>query len=158
MASDVKSACAAFLLGWIVFCKPTSARLYNNRYSGDQVLRIIPSSPGEIHYLQQLFQNITVDLWQPSSSNLIHEGKEVDVHVGRDKTARLKNLLRRAHVQHELLISDVQREMEKQTGYRSNRKRRSVFRYDYEVYHPLEEVRKEAEISRLVLVCFHDNE
>ncbi|KAG7317646.1 hypothetical protein KOW79_018681 [Hemibagrus wyckioides] len=140
MASEVQSACAAFLLGWIVFSNPASAYLYNNRYVGDQVLRIIPSSPEEIHYLQQLFQNITVDLWQPSSSILIHEGKAVDVHVGRDKTARLKNLLRRAHIQHELLISDVQREMEKQTGYRSNRKRRAVFRYDYEVYHPLEEI------------------
>ncbi|KAK3515540.1 hypothetical protein QTP70_024229 [Hemibagrus guttatus] len=140
MASEVKSLCAAFLLGWIVFSNPASAYLYNNRYVGDQVLRIIPSSPGEIHYLQQLFQNITVDLWQPSSSNLIHEGNAVDVHVGRVKTARLKNLLRRAHIQHELLISDVQREMEKQTGYRSNRKRRAVFQYDYEVYHPLAEI------------------
>ncbi|XP_053468201.1 carboxypeptidase A6 [Ictalurus furcatus] len=144
MASEVKvkRACAALVLGWIVFSNAASAYLYNNRYVGDQVLRIIPSSPGEIHYLKQLFQNITVDLWQPSSSNLIHEGKAVDVHVGRDRTARLKNLLRQAHVQHELLISDVQREMEKQTGYRSNRKRRSVLRYDYEVYHPLEEIQR----------------
>ncbi|MCI4391524.1 hypothetical protein PGIGA_G00135530 [Pangasianodon gigas] len=141
MASGVKSACAAaLLLAWIVLSNPASAYLYSNRYVGDQVLRIIPSSPGEIHYLKQLFQNMTVDLWQPSSSNLIHEGKAVDVHVGRDRTARLKNLLRRAHIQHELLITDVQREMEKQTGYRSNRKRRSVFQYDYEVYHPLEEI------------------
>ncbi|KAF5903570.1 carboxypeptidase A6 [Clarias magur] len=106
----------------------------------DQVLRIIPNSPGEIRYLKQLFKNITVDVWQPSSSNLIHEGKAVDVHVGRDRTAHLKSLLRRAHIQHELLISDIQREMEKQTGYRSNRKRRSASQYDYEVYHPLEEI------------------
>ncbi|KAM9436723.1 carboxypeptidase A6 [Clarias gariepinus] len=140
MASEVKSACAALLLGWIAFISPASAYLYSNRYVGDQVLRIIPSSPGEIRYLKQLFKNITVDLWQPSSSNLILEGKAVDVHVGRNRTARLKSLLGRAHIQHELLISDVQREMEKQTGYRSNRKRRSVSQYDYEVYHPLEEI------------------
>ncbi|TSK98395.1 Carboxypeptidase A6 [Bagarius yarrelli] len=30
--------------------------------------------------------------------------------------------------------------MEKQTGYRSNRQRRSAVQYDYEVYHPLEEI------------------
>ncbi|TSK98396.1 Carboxypeptidase A6 [Bagarius yarrelli] len=101
MALEVTSACAALLLGWIVFSNPASAYLYSNRYIGDQVLRVVPSSPAEIHYLQQLFQNITVDLWQPSSPNLIHEGKAVDVHVRRDRTARLKNLLRRAHIQHE---------------------------------------------------------
>ncbi|XP_046733595.1 carboxypeptidase A6 isoform X2 [Silurus meridionalis] len=140
MASEVKSARSALLLGLLVFSNPACAYLYNNRYVGDQVLRIIPTSPGEILYLKQLFRNITVDLWQPSSSNLILEGKAVDVHVGRDRTGRLKNLLSQAQIQHELLISDVQREMEKQTGYRSNRKRRSAFQYDYEVYHPLEEI------------------
>lgn len=49
-------------------------------------------------------------------------------------------------VSNRLLISDVQREMEKQTGYRSNRKRRSALQYDYEVYHPLEEVSNKAKL------------
>lgn len=39
-----------------------------------------------------------------------------------------------------VFISNLQKEIEKQTGYRSSRKRRSESQYDYEVYHSLEEV------------------
>lgn len=39
-----------------------------------------------------------------------------------------------------VFISNLQTEIEKQTGYRSSRKRRSESQYDYEVYHSLEEV------------------
>lgn len=39
-----------------------------------------------------------------------------------------------------VFISNLQKEIEKQTGYRSSRKRRSEAQYDYEVYHSLEEV------------------
>ncbi|XP_062841304.1 carboxypeptidase A6 [Trichomycterus rosablanca] len=106
----------------------------------DQVLRIIPSSPSEIQFIKQLFRNVSVDLWQPSSASLIQQDVAVDVHVGRDGTADLKVLLGQADIHHEVLISDVQREMEKQTKFQSNRKRRSVFQYDYEVYHTLEEI------------------
>ena len=41
---------------------------------------------------------------------------------------------------HRVFISNLQKEIEKQTGYRSSRKRRSESQYDYEVYHSLEEV------------------
>lgn len=41
---------------------------------------------------------------------------------------------------HRVYISNLQKEIEKQSGYRSSRKRRSEFQYDYEVYHSLEEV------------------
>uniref|UniRef100_A0A3Q4I3J7 Carboxypeptidase A6 n=1 Tax=Neolamprologus brichardi TaxID=32507 RepID=A0A3Q4I3J7_NEOBR len=39
-----------------------------------------------------------------------------------------------------VFISNLQKEIEKQTGYRSSRKRRSEAQYDYEVYHSLEEI------------------
>lgn len=41
---------------------------------------------------------------------------------------------------HRVFITNLQKEIEKQTGYRSTRKRRSASQYDYEVYHSLEEV------------------
>lgn len=41
---------------------------------------------------------------------------------------------------HRVFISNLQKEIEKQTGHRSSRKRRSESQYDYEVYHSLEEV------------------
>lgn len=39
-----------------------------------------------------------------------------------------------------VFISNLQKEIEKQTGYRSSRRRRSESQYDYEVYHSLDEV------------------
>lgn len=41
---------------------------------------------------------------------------------------------------HRVLISNLQTEIEKQIGHQTSRKRRSEFQYDYEVYHPLEDV------------------
>ncbi|XP_056307037.1 carboxypeptidase A6 [Danio aesculapii] len=114
--------------------------LYNNRYVGDQVFRIIPSSKPEVQAVKQLFQNLTVDLWLPNSASLIRENGSIDVHVRRDKTHWLRNHLHQAHIYYEVLISNLQTEIEKQTGYRSSRKRRSELQYDYEVYHPLEEI------------------
>lgn len=48
---------------------------------------------------------------------------------------------------HRVFISNLQKEIEKQTGYRSSRKRRSESQYDYEVYHPLEEVDAKPTVS-----------
>ncbi|XP_072513616.1 carboxypeptidase A6 [Salminus brasiliensis] len=129
--------CAALCCGGF---QPAGAKLYSSRYEGDQVLRIIPSSHVEIQLLKQLFQNMTVDLWQPSSTSYIHEGSSVDVHVEHNRTESLKAHLLKAHIHHEVLIPNVQMEMEKQAGHRPSRKRRSEFQYDYEVYHPLEEI------------------
>lgn len=39
-----------------------------------------------------------------------------------------------------VFISNLQKEIEKQTGQRSSRRRRSASQYDYEVYHSLAEV------------------
>ncbi|KAG1954006.1 carboxypeptidase A6 [Pimephales promelas] len=114
--------------------------LYNNRYVGDQVFRIIPSSNTEVQAVKQLFLNLTVDLWQPNSASLIRENSPVDVRVGRNKTQWLRRHLYQAHINYEVLISNLQTQIEKQTGYRSSRKRRSELQYDYEVYHPLEEI------------------
>lgn len=41
---------------------------------------------------------------------------------------------------HRVFIFNLQKEIEKQIGHRSSRKRRSDSQYDYEVYHTLEEV------------------
>uniref|UniRef100_A0A8C2D7B8 Carboxypeptidase A6 n=1 Tax=Cyprinus carpio TaxID=7962 RepID=A0A8C2D7B8_CYPCA len=83
---------------------------------------------------------LQVDLWKPNSAYLIQENSPVDVHVGRNKTQWLRRRLRQAHIHNEVLISNLQTEIEKQIGYRSSRKRRSEFQYDYEVYHPLEDI------------------
>ncbi|XP_052452335.1 carboxypeptidase A6 [Carassius gibelio] len=135
---------SSVLLGFfIIFTTvfyPVDSYLYNNRYFGDQVLRILPSSDTEVQAVKQLFQNLTVDIWKPNSAYLIQEKSTVDVHVGRNKTQWLRRRLRLAHIHYEVLISNLQTEIEKQIGHQTSRKRRSEFQYDYEVYHPLEDI------------------
>ncbi|KTG37939.1 hypothetical protein cypCar_00032679 [Cyprinus carpio] len=135
---------SSVLLGCVIIFStvfyPVDSFLYNNRYFGDQVLRIIPSSDAEVQAVKQLFQNLTVDLWKPNSAYLIQENSQVDVHVGRNKTQWLRRRLRQAHIHNEVLISNLQTEIEKQIGHQTSRKRRSEFQYDYEVYHPLEDI------------------
>ncbi|XP_050954421.1 carboxypeptidase A6 isoform X2 [Labeo rohita] len=144
MALRITDLSSAVLLGCVIILTtvlyPVDSYLYNNRYFGDQVFRIIPSSDAEVQAVKQLFQNLTVDLWQPNSASMIQENSTVDVHVGRNKTQWLRRHLHQAHIQSEVLISNLQTEIERQIGYRSSRKRRSEIQYDYEVYHPLEEI------------------
>ncbi|XP_016140974.1 carboxypeptidase A6-like [Sinocyclocheilus grahami] len=135
---------SSVLLGCVIIFStvlyPVDSYFYNNRYFGDQVLRIIPSSNTEVQAVKQLFQNLTVDLWKPNSAYMIQENSQVDVHVGRNKTQWLRRRLRQAHIHYEVLISNLQTEIEKQIGHQTSRKRRSEFQYDYEVYHPLEDI------------------
>ncbi|XP_043082411.1 carboxypeptidase A6 [Puntigrus tetrazona] len=131
---------SSLLFGCVIILHAVDSRLYNNRYFGDQVLRIIPSSGTEVQAVKHLFQNLTVDLWRPNSAFMIQENSPVDVRVGQNKTQRLRRRLRQAHIHYEVLISNLQTEIEKQIGHQSSRKRRSVFQYDYEVYHTLEEI------------------
>ncbi|KAK9953379.1 hypothetical protein ABG768_017376 [Culter alburnus] len=144
MALRITGLSSSLLLGCVIILStalyPVESYLYNNRYVGDQVFRIIPSSNTEVQAVKQLFQNLTVDLWQPNSASLIRDNSPVDIHVGRNKTQWLRRHLHQAHIHYEVLISNLQTEIEKQTGYRSSRKRRSELQYDYEVYHPLEEI------------------
>ncbi|XP_056104813.1 carboxypeptidase A6 isoform X2 [Rhinichthys klamathensis goyatoka] len=145
MALTITDLSSTVLFGCVIIFStvlyPVDSYLYNNRYVGDQVFRIIPSSNTEVQAVKQLFQNLTVDLWQPNSASLIRENSPVDVHVGRNKTQWLRRHLYQAHIYYEVLISNLQTQIEKQTGYRSSRKRRSELQYDYEVYHPLEEIK-----------------
>uniref|UniRef100_A0A3Q3VYY6 Peptidase M14 domain-containing protein n=1 Tax=Mola mola TaxID=94237 RepID=A0A3Q3VYY6_MOLML len=91
----------------------------------DQVFRITPRNDDEVQVLKKLLGHVQVDLWQPNSASLICRNATVDVHVKRSDAVSISNL---------------QREIEKQTGYRSSRRRRSESQYDYEVYHSLEEI------------------
>ncbi|KTF81414.1 hypothetical protein cypCar_00027614 [Cyprinus carpio] len=137
MALRITDVSSTFLLGSVLIFStvpyPVKSYLYNNRYVGDQVFRITPSSNTEVQAVKQLFQNLTVDLWKPNSVSLIRENSPVDVHMGWNKTQWLRRHLRQAHIHYKVLISNLQTEIEKQIGYRSSRKRRSEFQYDYEI-------------------------
>ncbi|KAK2859443.1 hypothetical protein Q5P01_004063 [Channa striata] len=140
MAPDHTNAFrASVLLACVIIC-PVGAYLYNNRYAGDQVFRIMPSNDEEVQVLKKILGLLKVDLWQPNSVSLICHNATVDVHVKRNDTRGLHAHLKQEHIHYRVFISNLQKEIEKQTGYRSSRKRRSESQYDYEVYHSLDEI------------------
>lgn len=55
--------------------------LYNNRYGGDQVIRLIPKVEQHVEALKDISEQVKVDLWQPSSIASIKLGSVVDIHV-----------------------------------------------------------------------------
>ncbi|XP_024135976.1 carboxypeptidase A6 [Oryzias melastigma] len=134
---------SAFLAS-VVICSsllcPAGAFLYNNRYAGDRVLRITPSNEQEVRALKGILGLMKVDFWQPNSASLIHQNQSVDVHVKHHDIRGIHERLTDQKISYQVLISNLQKEIEKQTGHRSSRKRRAESQYDYEVYHSLEEI------------------
>ncbi|XP_051785133.1 carboxypeptidase A6 [Erpetoichthys calabaricus] len=114
--------------------------LYNNRYAGNQVIRVTPNKLNDTETLKNLFDKFQVDLWHPNSPSSIREGAAVDLHVPRNASKIFRSHLHQAKIHYKVLIANLQKEIEKQAGYRSSRKRRSDSSYDYEVYHSLEEI------------------
>ncbi|KAF7246176.1 Carboxypeptidase A6 [Varanus komodoensis] len=114
--------------------------LYDNRYAGDKVIRVVPENDREAEMLKVLAQQLKVDLWQPGSISYISKGAITDVRVSRNNSQILLPYLQQASIQYIVLISDLQKAVEKQSGSRLSRNRRSLSGYSYEVYHSLEEI------------------
>ncbi|XP_053324296.1 carboxypeptidase A6 [Spea bombifrons] len=113
---------------------------YSNRYAGDKVIRIVPKNDVEAQELKNLYRQLQVDLWHPSSISSIWTDTLTDVHVSRNSSQVLLTYLRNANVQHEILVDNIQKVLEKQSVSRAPRNRRSLSRYNYEVYHSLDEI------------------
>ncbi|XP_076185067.1 carboxypeptidase A6 [Aptenodytes patagonicus] len=132
----------AALLPLCLLCLQAALPLrgHRGRYAGDKVIRVVPESERETQILRAAFNRLKVDLWQPSSPFHIVEGTVTDVRVPQNTSRSLLPYLQQANIQYTILISDLQKAIENQTGLRSYRNRRSLSGYNYEVYHSLEEI------------------
>nr|XP_020857751.1 carboxypeptidase A6 [Phascolarctos cinereus] len=120
--------------------EPEHCYLYNNRYAGDKVIRLVPETEGEAHVLKNICHQFKVDLWQPSSISYVSEGTVTDVHIPQNGSQILLAFLQQANIQYTVLIADLQKTLEKGNSLRAQRNRRSLPGYSYEVYHSLEEI------------------
>ncbi|XP_069846962.1 carboxypeptidase A6 isoform X2 [Dipodomys merriami] len=119
-----RSSTAAFLPVCCLFLKilqPGHSRLYNNRYAG-----LVPA--------------LQVDLWQPSSISYVSEGTITDIHIHQNASRALLTFLQEANIQYKILIGDLQEALENGNSLGTQRRRRSLSKYNYEVYHSLEEI------------------
>ncbi|KAK2491149.1 hypothetical protein MC885_006410 [Smutsia gigantea] len=83
---------------------------------------------------------LQVDLWQPSSTSLVSEGTVTDIHIPQNGSQALLAFLQDTNIRHKILIEDLQKVLEKESSLRTQRNRRSLSGYNYEVYHSLEEI------------------
>nr|XP_040124037.1 carboxypeptidase A6 [Ictidomys tridecemlineatus] len=81
-----------------------------------------------------------VDLWQPSSISYVTEGTVTDVHISQNASRALLTFLQEANIQYKILIEDLQKVLENGNSLPTQRNRRSLSEYNYEVYHSLEEI------------------
>uniref|UniRef100_A0A8C5N134 Carboxypeptidase A6 n=1 Tax=Leptobrachium leishanense TaxID=445787 RepID=A0A8C5N134_9ANUR len=114
--------------------------LYNNRYAGDKVFRIVPKNDIEAKELKNIYHNLQVDLWQPSSHSYIGKDTVTDVHTSNKTSQALLTYLRQSNIQYKILVNDLQKILEKQNVSRTQRNRRSLSKYNYEEYHSLGEI------------------
>uniref|UniRef100_A0A5F4W8L1 Carboxypeptidase A6 n=1 Tax=Callithrix jacchus TaxID=9483 RepID=A0A5F4W8L1_CALJA len=134
---------AAFLpLCWLFLkiLQPGHSHLYNNRYAGDKVIRFIPKTEEEAYALKKISHQLKVDVWQPSSISYVSEGTVTDVHIPQSGSRALLAFLQEASIQYKVLIEDLQKTLEKGSHSQTQRNRRSLSGYNYEVYHSLEEI------------------
>ncbi|XP_015000991.2 carboxypeptidase A6 isoform X1 [Macaca mulatta] len=134
---------AAFLpLCWLFLkiLQPGHSHLYNNCYAGDKVIRFIPKTEEEVYALKKISHQLKVDLWQPSSISYVSEGTVTDVHIPQNGSRALLAFLQEANIQYKILIEDLQKTLEKGSNLQTQRNRRSLSGYNYEVYHSLEEI------------------
>ncbi|XP_024594797.1 carboxypeptidase A6-like [Neophocaena asiaeorientalis asiaeorientalis] len=138
-----RSQRAAFLPLCLLFLKilhPGHSHLYSSRYAGDKVIRLIPSTEEEAYALKKIYQQLKVDLWQPGSISQVSEGTVTDVHIPHNGSRALLAFLQETNIHYKILMEDLQKVLEKGSSLPSQRSRRSVPGYNYEVYHSLEEI------------------
>ncbi|XP_027788649.2 carboxypeptidase A6 [Marmota flaviventris] len=138
-----RSQPAAFLpLCWLFLriLQPGHSHLYNNRYAGDKVIRLIPKTEEETYALKKIHHQFKVDLWQPSSISYVTEGTVTDVHISQNASRALLAFLQEANIQYKILVEDLQKVLENGNSLPTQRNRRSLSEYNYEVYHSLEEI------------------
>ncbi|XP_015095092.1 carboxypeptidase A6 isoform X2 [Vicugna pacos] len=138
-----RSRTAALLPLCLLFLKilqPGHGHLYSNRYAGDKVIRLIPNTEEEAYALKKICHKLKVDLWQPGSIFYVSEGSVTDVRIPHNGSQALLAFLQKTNIQYKILIEDLQKALEEGSSLPTQRSRRSLSGYNYEVYHSLEEI------------------
>ncbi|XP_029458749.1 carboxypeptidase B2 [Rhinatrema bivittatum] len=103
-----------------------------------QVLSVFPRSEEEVEVLKNLTTMFEVILWQPDTAEHIVKRKEVHFYINASDEAHVKTMLNQTSIRYNILVSDVQALIEKQTLNETTGPRSSGSYY--EEYHPLEEI------------------
>ncbi|XP_017952843.2 carboxypeptidase O [Xenopus tropicalis] len=110
------------------------------KYDGDQVLKMIPQTLKHAQFMQGLIQEWMLDLWKPVMVEQIQAGREMHVRVPFSHLQEIKEKLLQNMLPYQILISDVQELVNRNTPIETKMQKISLDNYDYTKYHPMDEI------------------
>ncbi|XP_030606679.1 carboxypeptidase B2 [Archocentrus centrarchus] len=104
----------------------------------DEILSITPKTEEQVDILKNVSTEYKTVLWQPASAEYIREEMQVHLFVPANSSGTVKDLLKKHHITHEVLLDNANELIELQMRNASSDPRSSsTF---YERYHTLEDI------------------
>ncbi|KAM9305597.1 carboxypeptidase O-like [Gastrophryne carolinensis] len=110
-------------------------------YDGDQVLQIIPQNIKHLDCLQHLYQSSQLDLWKPLYLEDVTVRSTVIFRIPSSALQTVKENLLHCSLPFHLLFDNITPFIHNAEKARQ-RRRRSTNEYDYNKYHPMEDIYK----------------
>ncbi|XP_048398386.1 carboxypeptidase B-like [Stegostoma tigrinum] len=108
----------------------------SQRFNGEKVFRLKPTSDRAVWFVKGLADNAKVDIWRPDSIDQVTVGVNVDFRVDAQKVAKVQELLEESGLEYEVLIEDLQEMIEQQF----DNKERSAASHSYVKYNDLDTI------------------
>ncbi|XP_067897655.1 carboxypeptidase B-like [Heterodontus francisci] len=103
------------------------------RFDGEKVFRLTPTSEQALWYTKGLADFAKLDLWRPDSIDQVAVGSTVDFRVGAEDVAKVQDLLEESGIEYEVLIENLQAMVEQQL----DNKERSPTSHSYIKYNDM---------------------
>ncbi|GCB60199.1 hypothetical protein scyTo_0014128 [Scyliorhinus torazame] len=108
----------------------------SQRFDGEKVFRLKPTSDRAVWFVKRLAAIAKVDLWRPDSIDQVAVNSDVDFRVGAQDIKKTQDLLEKSGLEYEVLIEDLQAMIEQQ---RDN-KERSPTLHSYVKYNDMDTI------------------
>ncbi|XP_078420699.1 carboxypeptidase B [Cetorhinus maximus] len=106
------------------------------RFDGEKVFRLKPTSDRAVWFVKSLASFAKVDLWRPDSIDQVAVNVDVDFRVSAQDVAKTEDLLEKSGLEYEVLIEDLQTVIEQQL----DNKERSTNAHSYLKYNHMDTI------------------
>ncbi|XP_038672554.1 carboxypeptidase B-like isoform X2 [Scyliorhinus canicula] len=108
----------------------------SQRFDGEKVFRLKPTSDRAVWFVKRLAAIAKVDLWRPDSIDQVAVNSDVDFRVGAQDIKKTIDLLEKSGLEYEVLIEDLQAMIEQQL----DNKERSSTLHSYVNYNDMDTI------------------
>uniref|UniRef100_A0A8C5R1B5 Carboxypeptidase O n=1 Tax=Leptobrachium leishanense TaxID=445787 RepID=A0A8C5R1B5_9ANUR len=110
------------------------------QYEGHQVLEVVPQNEVQVTCLKDICRSSLLDLWIPLEPDGIRVRTKVHVRIPSTALQSVKEDLLRCSLDFKILIENVKDIVGRIKENKNVRHKRSLENYNYEQYHPMEEI------------------